>query len=264
MGWSRELAPNPTEENSFFGIPLLLLAIAAFVKLRKRPIVRAIGVTGLVFAVLSLGPQLHWMRHRLPIPLPELLVDKLPIFNAALPSRLALVVAPAIGALLALLLTDRPRPRWAWMSAVVVALLPLFPTPLLVRERPPVPHFISSGAWTRYVSDGGVLVPVPIPNDLVPDGQRWQAEVFSQTDGPAFKIPAGFFLGPGGPDGTGRIGPVPRYTQTARSVAKTGYAPPITDSERSSVRDDLAYWGAKAIVLADSVRAPTGRRTRTR
>jgi hypothetical protein len=254
LGLWRQLAPNPTEENSFFGIALLVLAVAAFVKLRGRPIVRAIGVTGLVFAVLSLGPQLHWMKHRLPVPMPELLVDRLPIFNAALPSRLALVVAPAIGALLALLLTELPRPRWAWTSAVVVALLPLFPTPLLVRDRPPVPHFISSGAWERYVSAGGVLVPVPIPNDLVPDGQRWQADVFSRPGGPAFKIPAGFFLGPGGPEGTGRIGPIPRFTQTLlEDVAKTGYAPPITDSERARVRDDLRYWGGQAVVLADDV-----------
>jgi len=255
-GLWKQLAPNPTEENSFFGLPLLILAVAAFVWLRRRPIVFAIGVTSLAFAVLSLGPQLRWMGHLTPVPLPELLIDKLPIFNAALPSRLALVVAPGIGALLALLITELPRAkrRWVWITALAVALVPLFPTPLLVRERPPVPHFISAGTWEQYVPDGGVLVPVPIPNDLVPDGQRWQAEVFAQPGGPAFTIPAGFFLGPGGPDGTGRIGPIPRYTQTLlEDVAKTGYVPPVTDSERARVRADLEYWGGSAIVLADDV-----------
>jgi hypothetical protein len=253
-GLWKQLAPNPTEENSFFGLPLLILAIVAFVKLRHKPIARAIGITAFVFAVLSLGPQLRWMGHLTPVPMPELLVDKLPIFNAALPSRLALVVAPAVGALLALLVTELPKPRWLWITALAVALVPLFPTPLLVRERPPVPQFISAGTWQRYVPAGGVLVPVPIANDLVPDGQRWQAEVFSQPGSPAFKIPAGFFLGPGGPDGTGRIGPIPRYTQTLlEDTAKTGYVPPITNAERNRVRDDLKYWGASAVVLADDV-----------
>lgn len=253
-GLWKQLAPNPTEENSFFGLPLLILAVVAFVRLRKRAIVRAIGITALVFAVLSLGPQLRWMGHLTPVPMPEWLVDKLPIFNAALPSRLALVVAPAIGALLALLVTDRPKPQPAWITALAVALIPLFPTPLLVRPRPPVPDFISSGTWQQYAPDGGVLMPVPIPNDLVPDGQRWQAAVLAKPSGPAFKIPAGFFLGPGGPNGTGRIGPIPRYTQTLlEDVAKTGYAPPITDAERARVREDLNYWGATTMVLADDV-----------
>lgn len=256
VGLWKRLAPNPTEENSFFGLPLLILSVAAFVKLRGRAIVRAIAVTGVVFAVLSLGPQLRWMGRLTSVPMPEWLVDKLPIFNAALPSRLALVVAPAIGALLALLITELPagKGRPVWIGALAVALVPLFPTPLLVRERPPVPHFISAGTWQRYVPDGGVLVPVPIPNDLVPDGQRWQAAVFAQPGRPAFKIPAGFFLGPGGPDGTGRIGPIPTYTQTLlEDAAKTGYVPPITDAERARVRDDLKHWGASAVVLADDV-----------
>jgi hypothetical protein len=268
LGLNTILAPNPTEENSFFGLPLLILSIAAYAVLRRRAVpgeralLRALGVTGVVFAVLSLGPQLRWLGHLTPIPMPEALVTHLPIFNAALPSRLALVVAPVVGTLLALLVSkvrtqELPGPRWAWIAGLVVALLPLAPTPLLVRERPPVPHFISAGIWQQWVPDGGVLVPVPIPNDLVPDGQRWQADALARSaadGGPVFRIPAGFFLGPGGPNGTGRIGPDPRFTQTLlEDVAKTGYAPPITDSERSRVREDLAYWGADAVVLADDV-----------
>jgi len=268
VGLNTILAPNPTEENSFFGLPLLILSIAGYVVLRRgaapvqRALLRALAVTGGAFAVLSLGPQLRWLGHLTPIPMPAALVTHLPIFNAALPSRLALVVAPVIGALLALLVSkarraELPGPRWVWIAGLVAALLPLAPTPLLVRERAPVPHFISAGTWQQYVADGGVLVPVPIPNDLVPDGQRWQADVFARSaasGGPVFRIPAGFFLGPGGPNGTGRIGPVPRFTQTLlEDVAKTGYAPPITDSERDRVRADLAYWGAEAVVLADDV-----------
>nr|WP_245601581.1 DUF2079 domain-containing protein [Hamadaea tsunoensis] len=259
IGLHTKLAPNPTEENSFFGLPLLALAVVAYFALRRlvdRALLRALAGTGLIFAVLSLGPQLRFGGSLTSVPGPEWLVDKLPIFDAALPSRLALVVAPVIGTLLALLAADVTRlrgPRWAWITAFALALVPLFPTPLLVRDRPAVPEFISSGDWQHYVRPGGVLVPVPIPNDLVPDGQRWQAEALA-SGGPSFKLPAGFFLGPGGPNGTGRIGPVPRPTQTLlEDVTKTGYVPPITDAERAYVRDDLKYWGAQAVVLADGV-----------
>jgi hypothetical protein len=221
--------------------------------------------------------------------MPEALLTKMPIFNAALPSRLALVVAPVFGILLAWLATglanvadkanpavattgdatdsvgttagparDRlPGPRAAWVAGFVAALLPLVPIPLLGRDREPVPHFISSGAWQEYVSDGGTIVPVPLPNDLLPDGQRWQAAALAKAAGhgsPVFRLPSGFFLGPGGPDGTGRIGPIPRPTAALlEQVAKTGLIPSLSRVDRFNAREDLRYWDAQVVILADTV-----------
>ena len=72
------------------------------------------------------------------IPLPYALLGHLPVFDAALPSRLALVVAPVVGLLLAHtvdpLRADPPPPhgaRAAWFAGFAVALVPLVPTPLL-------------------------------------------------------------------------------------------------------------------------------------
>ena len=66
-GLDTSLAPNPTEENSFFGIPLLLLAVVCFVHAVAAAPTRPAGppcgrwrVTGAVFAVLSLGPAVKW------------------------------------------------------------------------------------------------------------------------------------------------------------------------------------------------------------
>ncbi len=255
LGLNTHLAPNPTEENSFFGVPLLILVIAAFVLLWKRTEVKGLALTAGVFVLLSLGPELKWLGHRTGVWMPEALVGKLPVFDAALPSRMALVVAPIIGLMLAWLISwpERPGPNPMWTVAFVAALVPLVPIPLLARDRDPVPHFISAGVWKQYVPDDGVLAPVPISNDLLPDGQRWQANVMAQGDG-VFRIPAGFFLGPGGPNGTGRIGPIPRPTQNLLEVAaKTGVVPPIGDVERQNARADLAFWGAKIVVLADTV-----------
>ncbi|WP_422743114.1 DUF2079 domain-containing protein [Micromonospora sp. WMMD754] len=265
-GWGTSLAPNPTEENSFFGVPLLLVAVACFALLWRRAdrafraTLAALGVTAVVFAVLSWGPTAKWNGRRTDQLLPFGVLDNLPVVNAALPSRLALVVAPVIGLLLAYavdsLRARPPRRRLggaAWTVGFAVALLPLLPTPLLTSVREPVPAFITTGAWTRYVPPDGVLTPLPLTVDVYPDGQRWQAHALAHRQG-EFRIPAGFFLGPGGPDDRGRIGPVPRTFDTLMDQAgRTGLVPIITEGSIQQSRADLRYWGVRAVVLADRV-----------
>ncbi|WBB75200.1 DUF2079 domain-containing protein [Micromonospora sp. WMMD1128] len=274
-GFGTSLAPNPTEENSFFGVPLLLLALACFVLLWRRAdrafraTLLALGVTAVVFAVLSWGPTVKWNGRRTDQLLPFGVLDNLPVVNAALPSRLALVVAPVIGLLLAYTIdalrapTPRPDERArparrrvagaAWVVGFAVALLPLLPTPLLTSVREPVPEFITGGAWKRYVPPDGVLTPLPLTVDVYPDGQRWQAYALAHRQG-EFRIPAGFFLGPGGPDGRGRIGPVPRtFDSLMDQAGSTGLVPIITAGSIAESRADLRYWGVRAVVLADRV-----------
>ncbi len=268
-GWAglgTSLAPNPTEENSFFGIPLLLLAVACFAFLWRRAdrafraTLTALGVTAVVFAVLSWGPKATWNGRRTDQLLPFGVLDNLPVVNAALPSRLALVVAPVLGLLLAYTV-DRLRARPprhratapAWAVGFAAALLPLLPTPLLTSVREPVPAFITSGTWQRYVSPGGVLTPLPLTVDVYPDGQRWQAYALAHRQG-EFRIPSGFFLGPGGPDGRGRIGPVPQtFDSLMDQAGRTGLVPIITDGSIRQSLADLHYWGVETVVLADRV-----------
>ncbi|MFI9640239.1 DUF2079 domain-containing protein [Micromonospora sp. NPDC051925] len=265
VGLGTSLAPNPTEENSFFGLPLLLLAVACFGMLwrraspGRRATLTALGVTAVVFAVLSWGPLAKWNGRRTGQLLPFGVLDNLPVVNAALPSRLALVVAPVIGVLLAYTI-DRLRTTppgrtaaWAWQVGFAAALLPLLPTPLLTSVRPPVPEFVTAGTWRQYVSPGGVLTPIPLTLDVTPDGQRWQAYALAHRQG-EFRLPAGFFLGPGGPDGRGRIGPPPRTFDTLMDQAgRTGLVPIITEGSIRLSRADLRYWGVEAVVLPDEV-----------
>ncbi|MGW5014238.1 DUF2079 domain-containing protein [Micromonospora chalcea] len=265
-GWGTSLAPNPTEENSFFGVPLLVLGLACFALLwwradrAFRATLAALGVTAVVFAVLSWGPTVKWNGRRFDQTLPFGVLDNLPVINAALPSRLALVVAPVIGLLLAYAidaLRARPPRRRAvgvaWALGFVAALLPLVPTPLLTSVREPIPRFITSGAWQRYVPPDGVLTPLPLTVDVYPDGQRWQAYALAHRQG-EFRIPAGFFLGPGGPEGRGRIGPVPRtFDSLMDQAGRTGLVPIITDGSIRESRADLRHWGVRAVVLPDRV-----------
>ncbi|MBC8991240.1 DUF2079 domain-containing protein [Micromonospora chalcea] len=265
-GWGTSLAPNPTEENSFFGVPLLVLGLACFALLwwradrAFRATLAALGVTAVVFAVLSWGPTVKWNGRRFEQTLPFGVLDNLPVINAALPSRLALVVAPVIGLLLAYAIDSlRARPPRrravgvAWALGFVAALLPLVPTPLLTSVREPIPRFITSGAWQRYVPPDGVLTPLPLTVDVYPDGQRWQAYALAHRQG-EFRIPAGFFLGPGGPEGRGRIGPVPRtFDSLMDQAGRTGLVPIITDGSIRESRADLRHWGVRAVVLPDRV-----------
>jgi hypothetical protein len=259
VGLHGHLAPNPTEENSFLGVPALLVLIGmAVLALRhlegaRRRLALAVTASAVLFAVLSLGPRLKFGGDQTGIPMPYALLRHLPLFDSALPGRLALIVAVLAGVLLALGLDVLPRVRYPRLviAAVAVALLTLVPIPLRTMDRSGVPHFISSGGWRAYLRPGQTLIPVPPVSDLLPDGQRWQATALSSGDGATFRIPAGFYLGPGGPNGHGRIGPPPRPTFTILSdAALSGELPPaVTPAIREQARADARYWGGDVVVL---------------
>ena len=271
LGLGSDLAPNPTEETSYFGLPLMVLAAACLVTLRRhaRPgrfeTLIALYAVGAVFLVLSLGPQLKFFKDTTFIRLPYAALMHLPLFNSALPTRFALVVACVIGILLALtadhLLTE-PRPsagsRALWAAGFAVALVPLFPLPVLTGQRAPEPPFIAEGIWQQYVSDGGVLTALPFATTDTADGQRWQAYTMARG-GKQFRIPDGYFLGPGGPGGVGQLGATPRHTDWKfLRAALYGYVAPIDDYDRDQARADLAYWNVQAVFMPEQVTGSQG------
>jgi hypothetical protein len=262
-----DLASNQTEGASFFGAPLLLLVTAGAVLLwwraprARKATLRALAIVGLLFTVLSLGPRLNWFNEEFDnVPLLYAAVSHWPIFNAALPARMALVVVCVIGTLLALLadrlLTGPRRPGWArvaWITAFAVALVPIIPRPVLTNERTAEPRFIADGTWKKYVPEGGVMSALPYAASSAPDAQRWQAYTMARG-GKQFRIPDGYFLGPGGPNGTGRVGALPRRTDWMfLRAASTGYVDDIDNYDRDRVREDMAYWGVDALFIPDQI-----------
>ena len=106
------------------------------------------------------------------IPGPWGWLGRLPVLESVFPARFAFVVTVCVALILALALheasaqlstVDRPSRR-VMVVAVAAALLPVMPTPLPVRERPPVPEFITAGQWTDYVRPGHTLVVAPRPD----------------------------------------------------------------------------------------------------
>ncbi|MEV4347308.1 DUF2079 domain-containing protein [Actinoplanes sp. NPDC049596] len=269
LGLGNDLAPNPTEETSFFGLPLMLLVVATLVVLwrradeARRATLRALIVVGLVFFVVALGPRLRWFDTEQPIPLPYALLQKLPLFDAALPLRFALVLVGVIAVVLALftdrLLASRHKP--VLVAALALALVPIFPIPLLYRERAAEPEFISSGAWKDYTTDGGVITTLPFAINVAADGQRWQAYTMARG-GAEFRIPDGYFLGPDvqGAEGKGRIGALPRATDWLfLRAALYGYIADLDNWDRASARADFQRWGVTAVYLPDGeITGPEG------
>jgi hypothetical protein len=274
-GLRNSLAANPTEETSFFGLPLIVLVITGLILLWKRAdpgrraTLRALMIVGGVFIVISWGPRLQFFGSSTQIALPYAILARLPLFDAALPARFSLVLVGVIGVVLALLaeaLLDAEaglRASAGLAAGFAIALVPIFPLPVLVTDRAPEPRFIADGTWKQYVPGNGVMSALPFGLNVSADAQRWQAYTMARG-GKQFRIPDGYFLGPEAvPDENGeikgRISAPPRHTDWLfLRAAFYGYQANITNRDRQWARDDFAYWNIDAVFLPATVTGPAG------
>ncbi|MCM1971380.1 glycosyltransferase 87 family protein [Streptomyces sp. G1] len=245
-----KLSLNTTEQNAFYGWPLLAFGVAMCVWLWRSRAVRALALTGFVALLLSLGPWVPVPRTEIVLPGPWRLMIKLPLFESVIEGRVAMVCAPVLGILLALaldrILRLRTRElRTLGLLGAAAALIPVLPLPLTVRDRAPVPAFITSGDWKGYVKDGEALVPVPLPDPGQADALHWQVEADF-----GFRLAGGYFNGPWGPDRIGIYGATPRHLSNMLRDVRYGAQPPEVDAGwRLQARQDLEYWKAGAVVL---------------
>ncbi|MFG2143919.1 dolichyl-phosphate beta-glucosyltransferase [Streptomyces sp. NPDC048696] len=265
-----KLALNRTEQNAFYGWPLIALAFAITVRLWRHALVKALAATAVAAAVLSLGQKIRIPYTDVVLPGPWRALAHRPLFESVIEGRVAMICAPALGALLALavgrlvatgrserepsgaagrgavgLLSLGRVNRAVGLVAVAVALLPIVPTPLPVDERAPVPAFLADGLWRTYVKPGESVVTVPVPDPAAADALHWQVRA-----GLGFPLPGGYFNGPWGPDRIGIYGASPRWTSNLlRDVRYGAPVPDIGDAWRAQARADLAYWKAGVVVL---------------
>jgi hypothetical protein len=249
------LSPNPTEENAFFGLALLVLCAVIVAWLWRSAVVKALAVGALVFAALSLGPTIQLNGKLTGVPGPQRLISAIPLVDLAVPARFPLILVPIIGVLL-VLSVDRLSAvrvpgvpvRLLWIGAIVAVLLPLAPLPMKTYPAFPLPEFISGGQWRHYVQPGQSVVAVPplVGSDTIV-GMFWSART-----GEEFAVPGGYFIGPMSPDDkAGRFGAFDRPTGTLLGkVASTGRVPVITDQDRQRAIADLKHWRGAVVVLA--------------
>ncbi|MFI6759657.1 hypothetical protein ACIBF5_11040 [Micromonospora sp. NPDC050417] len=260
------LSPNPTEENSFFGLPLLVLGAVVVVWQWRRPLVKALAVGVVAFAALSLGNDIRLDGRLTGLPGPYRLVADLPLIDLAVPARFPLVCLPMLATLLALA-TDQvfrrgpvplPAPirragespvlpvRLLWGGALVAVLLPVAPLPIRTVPTWPVPEFVATGEWRAYVPPGRTLVPVPPTRG----GEAIAGMYWSARTGLAFTAPGGYFIGPiSSADRQARWGTPDRPTSVLLdAVARTGQVPVIGDEQRRQAVEDLRHWRAAIVV----------------
>jgi hypothetical protein len=257
-GAAHSYVTGPTEENAFFGWPLLcLLAVILIWSWRQSRLLRAASVTAVVFAAFSVGPQVTLRGRSTGVPGPFRLVEHLPLINLVTPGRLALVLIPMVGVILAVGCaaiqhapaqdtTVRRLWRTMWGVAFVAALLPIAPFPLPTEHRAAVPAFLASGEWRSYVPAGRTVVPVPLPTQHNPTSMYWSA-----SQGEDFAIPGGYFLGPkSATNDKSIIGAPARPTAILLGkVARTGKVPTIGPAAQAATRADLHFWRAAVLVL---------------
>lgn len=249
---ARALSASPTEDNTFFGVPMLILLGVMVARLWRHAAARATAIAGLVMLVVSMGPELRIAGWDTGVPLPFALVSRVPIIDLVSVTRFGMVTATIIGVLLALGV-DRAsglggrRRRLFWI-ALAVAVVPVLPKPLPVVAADPLPPFIAQRMWQTYVPEGRTLVTVPMPEVTTGRvGMRWFA-----MSGLDYQVPRGYFMGPADPpaDRTGSWHAAPRPTaEMLRFAGAYGRMPVVTEFDRRNAIVDLSYWRAAVVVL---------------
>jgi hypothetical protein len=249
-GTSQSTYGAPPEENTFFGAPLLIAVALIVVWLWRRVAVRALAAVALVFAALSLGRAVV-IGHRTVLHHgPMSLLDKLPLFNSLVPIRFGLALIPVIAILLAFSVhaaatRSGTRLRYGWMLLLAAVLLPIAPTPVLVKSAVPVPAFFTSGQWRQYVQgDQSVL-----SGDFSWDGEIIAMD-WDDATGQGYRMVGGYFLGPQ-ENGSGNYDAPPRPTVALLgAIASYGGDRQITDAQRTAFPADLRYWHTAIVVLS--------------
>ncbi len=249
---ARQLSVSPTEENTFYGVPLLVLLAVSLVLLWRNLAARAAAIAGLVLLIMSMGPELRVGGYDTGVPLPFALIAHVPVIDLVSVTRFAMVPATIIGVLLALAADRAPRlsrrRRTAFWVGLAVAIVPVLPKPLPVVAADPLPPFIAQQLWREYVSDGRTLVTVPMPEVTTGRaGMRWFA-----LSGLDYAVPRGYFMGPANPplNQTGSWNAAPRPTSDLLRLAGAyGRSPVVTVADQRAAIADLTYWRAAVVVL---------------
>lgn len=238
------------EHLAYLGWPLLITCLLTAMLCWRQVAVRCAAVALAVAMALSLGGRLWingtWTEH----PGPYRLFQSLPVTEASLATRFGLLAALFAAALLGFAVHEiairAPRPHLGSLLAAglsLVCLAPLAPVPLTVVGAPEIPTYFTRTAKTLPAESVALVLPYPVPGR--PIAMRWQSAADYR-----FRMPGGYFLGPG-PDGHAYVGGAadPPTANLLAQVAETGQPVVTTPEQRAQAVVDLKAWGAERVVL---------------
>jgi hypothetical protein len=247
-------AGNPSENGSYLGIPLLVILIAGATALRRRPVVKAAALTTLAAFVLSLGSRLVVGRHVWKaVPLPETVLDRIPVLDNTIAARYSLYVALGAALLFALViealwtrLGPRPLAGAACGALACLALIPLVPAWPYYARVTQVPRYFSGQVTAVPAGSVAVLYPFPAGSDEA--GMLWQVAA-----GMRFKSPGGRFIVPA--PGTAGTPPSDGLTLVGRTLVLLAGGHPPPPALRSALRAQLRSWHVRAVLIRPAPRA---------
>jgi hypothetical protein len=230
---------NVSENDAYLGVLLLPLLVFAAVRGWNRPLVRWSALFAIAAALLSLGPQLHVAGRLLPVPLPWALLQRLPLMESAVTSRLMLFAYLGIALVLADFVSAAGRRA---VAAVAIALVPLVPRWPYLSTDAAVPAFFQPGGEVARVPDGGSVLVMPYANHLSSFAMLWQAAA-----GYRFRMPEGEAFVPGP-----SLGPPPTHLSATFDALDGGA--PVDDSPAglTTTARELSALGVDTIVVGPS------------
>lgn len=244
-------AGNGSENGSYLGIPLLVLLVVGALALWRRRAVLVSAILAILAYLLSLGSHVTVYNHITTIPLPEGVLDKLPVVKNVVPARFALYVTLFGGVVLAASLDHLRRARF-WSGthrlstagsllvgiAVLVPLVPRWPYTMV-----PVgtPSYFTSGA-ADAIPESSVAAVYPFPDELFANPQLWQASTFLR-----FKMPGGRWIVPA--PGTGTFADSrPSVTDTVLTELAAGTPVPKDPTIKEQVVGELRSWRVQTVI----------------
>ncbi len=277
-------AGNAVENGEYLGIPFVMVVAALVIIFRRRPALVFAAVMTLVAWVFSLGAHLTVDGHDTGLPLPFVLLDRVPIFQDALAVRFTLFVDLFAGATLAIGLDElhawararsaaRARSRHvhgggtrtvAVATSVVLPLLlavlvavPLLPRSSYTTAAAGVAPFFT-GPSVASIPAGGVVLTYPYPIDPQLAGMLDQA-----ASGFRFRIIGGYAAVPA-PDGTSMYAPTQLLPTSVQSLFLVGLngpgrvvpAPPTGPAMRNDLRSFLVRYRVATVIFHPAGRDP--------
>jgi hypothetical protein len=283
--WSGPLAFNPTEDGGYIGIPLLVLAAVFAWHSRRRARMQLTVVLLAVSGVLSLGSSLYVGGKATHVPLPFAVLQRTPLLNDILPSRISFATSAFLAAVIAFGLDEwhlRPRPArhdrfrvgrgqpaaapllaLLTLVALVVSQLPLWPYPITSTSASTSPSASALPARVERAIPRGDPVTITYPYTANPVLQSllWQSASdykFSILGGYARRADSGGNrrLSEAGPTLSPMNPPEPQKFLSALSYAGlTGAHPSAEESRLSprllqSTRTTLARLRVQVVIVA--------------
>jgi hypothetical protein len=235
-------------KETYLGIPLLLVVLAAGVALRSRPVVRVGFAMLLACLVLSLGARLRIGGVNTGVGLPWLLMEALPLVRNMIPARLGLFTSLFAGLLLAAALHGLWQAGGWRRSLAAVAVVAVFaflaPTGPFRPRGVDTPPFFTTAAVRSLPRDGVALL-APFPRK----GRANDAMVWQAAAGMWFKMPGGYFIGPD-PGGGIRHDALPNTISTTLHRIERGQRPPeLTATLRRQIARDFAAWRVDSVIV---------------